>query len=131
MLRHGTYFGGNNCEGRWTASGRSETLRGPGNQACQLNPRMQVLVTDAELRGTVALGLGTRSRGWVLVVILPWERRVSLGLATDSFVLSPLFIPFLSCRRCVPRGLVVQMVTAVRGGRRGGGAQKNFSGFRG
>lgn len=48
------------------------TLGGPRNsmglgvKAYQLNSKLQIFVTDAELRSTVALGLGSRSRVRVL-----------------------------------------------------------------
>lgn len=49
----------NNLEGVWTESGRTRQLHGP-----EFNPKMQIFVTDAELRGTVtALGQGTVGEG--------------------------------------------------------------------
>lgn len=75
----------NNLEGVWTESGRTRQLHGP-----ESNPKVQIFVTDAELRGTgAALGLRTVGEGTQDNVAL--EPKDESGTQPKT----PLFIPLL------------------------------------
>ena len=75
----------NDLQGVWTESGRTRQLHGP-----EFNPKMQIFVTDTELRGTVAaLGLGTVGEGTQDNVAL--EPKDESGAQPKT----PLFIPSL------------------------------------